>query len=199
LSRRDCRGQDVALVSLTGLASRSLSLISQPLNLRALYLSDWGVIPIFNRPEKRCWQSPKYLRFRKNSGRHEEQMKLGRISGEQSPDRADESIRSRPMCCKSFFGNGLCCVASAGRPREGSVRFWSMSSWTFTGVSPQNRPIPRHAPFSGHSLATPGEPPLKGLLIFEPVLTDSATKPYDGLPVRRETPANPTDGKSVGR
>ena len=35
--------------------------------------------------------------------------------------------------------------------------------------------------------------PCEGLLIFEPVLTDSATKPYDELPVRRETLANPTD------
>jgi hypothetical protein len=39
--------------------------------------------------------------------------------------------------------------------------------------------------------------PLTGLLIFEPALTDSATKPHDELPVRRETLANPTDWKSV--
>jgi hypothetical protein len=40
------------------------------------------------------------------------------------------------------------------------------------------------------------EPPflsLTDLLIFETVLTDSATEPYDGLPVRRETFANSTD------
>jgi hypothetical protein len=42
-----------------------------------------------------------------------------------------------------------------------------------------------------------GSPMVRGLLIFEPVLTDSASKPYDGLPVRRETLANPTDWKSV--
>jgi hypothetical protein len=40
-------------------------------------------------------------------------------------------------------------------------------------------------------------PSLRHLLIFEAVLTGSAIKPYDGLPVRRETLANPTDWKSV--
>jgi hypothetical protein len=36
-------------------------------------------------------------------------------------------------------------------------------------------------------------PLLTDLLIFETVLSNSATKPYDGLLVRRDTLANPTD------
>jgi hypothetical protein len=42
-------------------------------------------------------------------------------------------------------------------------------------------------------------PSLTDLLIFEPVLKNSATQPYDGLLVRRETLANPTDWKSIQR
>ena len=50
---------------------------------------------------------------------------------------------------------------------------------------------------TGFSRIFPDSPLLTGLLIFETALTDSATKPYDGLPVRRETVVNPTDWKSV--
>jgi hypothetical protein len=51
--------------------------------------------------------------------------------------------------------------------------------------------------FSDEQRMLDGNPTRHGLLIFETVLTDSATEPYDGLPVRRETFANSTDWKSV--
>jgi len=44
----------------------------------------------------------------------------------------------------------------------------------------------------------PRSPLLTGVLIFETILADSATKSYDGLPVRRETRAN-SDGLEVRR
>jgi hypothetical protein len=45
--------------------------------------------------------------------------------------------------------------------------------------------------------AGPRAPSLTDRLIFETVLKDSATEPYDGLPVRRAALPNSTDWKSV--